>query len=84
MPGLSVADQQRANTLCAQQQLQLEARGVRPDMARAGIRRAQGAAEFHTRYLSSGIRGQAYLETLVAEFAEIEGWSKSWIEGMEK
>lgn len=56
-------------------QLELEAKGYPPGIARAAVMRARGIAEYKTRDISPSIREQAFLDILVAELRKAETWT---------
>jgi hypothetical protein len=69
-----VADLQRGTAEAARAYEALVAKGYPEQQARAAVARARGVAWHNTRDLSAGIRGQGYLDTLLAELARAEGW----------
>lgn len=55
-------------------QLEIEAKGYTPGLARAAVQRAWGSAEYKTRDISGPIREQAFLDILTAELRRAETW----------
>lgn len=61
----------------AEVELQLTSRGFPPGTVAKGVARARGAAEFHTRQISTPtLRHQAFLEILNGELAHVEDWCR--------
>src|SRR5690242_7678521 len=53
----------QATSRMAQVHFELTSKGLPEGVVTRGINRARGEAEFHTRHISSAIKGQAFLET---------------------
>jgi hypothetical protein len=64
----------RALSVAAVRELELEAKGFPPQLVRAAISRATGAARRKAEPLSPSIREQAYYEFLVDELKHVEDW----------
>ncbi len=85
MPGfiadLSISDLQRATRLAAEKHLELQGQGYHPRLIEGGITRAWGMADFHTRALSPGLRGPAFVEWLQVELVGVSDWIDKQVAG---
>lgn len=66
----------RATSLLAVMQLELESRGYPPNLVAAALSRARGTAEYKSEPISADIRLRAFLDLLHAELKGVESWLK--------
>lgn len=74
MPVLDDATLQEVARLMLSVQMQLESRGYRRQLVRAGIRRARGMAMDKTKFLSPAIYSRGFLDCLKAELVHVQTW----------
>ena len=66
-----------ASRRMAEVEMQLTSKGFPQGTVAKGVARARGAAEFHTRQITTpALRHQAFLEILNGELAQVEKWCR--------